>query len=197
MILPTWRKIIEGSYDTKTNKSVYYEKFKETEYFRFYNDLINNERLVAAMKEKGYTGLLCMHPMHIEQCRDFDSNEVFAVNDGLVDYQTEFIEGSLLVTDYSSVAFDFAYLKKPVVYAQFDKEEFYKKHTYSEGYFSYEDDGFGPVCMDLDSTVDAIIKAIENDCGNTEEYIERTERFYPYNDAHCCKRIYEYIREIN
>lgn len=197
VILPTWRKSIEGSYDTKTNKSVYYDKFKETEYFRFYNDLINNERLISAMREKGYTGLLCMHPMHIEQCRDFDSNDIFAVNDGLVDYQKEFIEGSVLVTDYSSVAFDFAYLKKPVVYTQFDKEEFYKKHTYSEGYFSYEDDGFGPVCKDIDSTVDAIIAVLENDCRNTEEYINRTEKFYPYYDAQCCKRIYECIREIN
>ena len=104
---------------------------------------------------------------------------MFEVNEGLVDYQKEFVEGALLVTDYSSVAFDFAYLKKPVVYSQFDKEEFYKKHTYSEGYFSYENDGFGPVCTDLKSTVKAIVDEINNSCENNEKYLARIEKFYP------------------
>ena len=197
VIIPTWRKSIQGSYDQKTNKSIYYDKFKETEFFRFYNSLINDSRLLKAMKENGYTGLLCMHPMHMEQYKDFDGNDIFKVNEGLVDYQKEFVEGSLLVTDYSSVAFDFAYLKKPVVYSQFDKEDFYKKHTYSEGYFSYENDGFGPVCKDLEGTVDAIIAAMKNNCTADKKYLSRIEKFYPYHDSHCCKRIYESIREIN
>ena len=196
VIIPTWRKSIKGSYDPKTNKSVYYDKFKETEFFRFYNDLINDPELIGAMKENGYSGVLCMHPMHSEQCRDFSGNDVFEVNEGLVDYQKEFVEGALLVTDYSSVAFDFAYLKKPVVYSQFDKEEFYKKHTYSEGYFSYENDGFGPVCTDLKSTVKAIVDEINNSCENNEKYLARIEKFYPYHDAHCCRRIYESIKEL-
>ncbi len=197
VIIPTWRKSIKGSYDPKTNKSVYDAGFRETEVFRFYQALIRNERLCRVMKEKGYSGLLCMHPMHSEQGRDFEGNDVFTVNEGLVDYQKEFVEGALLVTDYSSVAFDFAYLKKPVVYSQFDREDFYKKHTYSEGYFSYEENGFGPVCTDLDSTVDAIIRQIENGCRMEEAYLNRTEQFYPYHDAHCCKRIYESIRELS
>lgn len=197
LIMPTWRKGIIGSYDSKSNKSIYSDRFKETEYYKFYNALMNDQRLLKAMKENGYSGLLCMHPMHCEQWRDFEANEVFAVNDGLVDYQKEFVESALLVTDYSSVAFDFAYLKKPVVYTQFDREEFYQKHTYSEGYFSYEKNGFGPVCMDLDSAVKAIIDEINSGCQNSEEYVKRIEEFYPYHDAHCCKRIYESIREMN
>ncbi len=196
VIIPTWRKSIKGSYDPKTNKSVYYDKFRETDFFRFYNDLINDPELLKAMKDSGYSGVLCMHPMHCEQCRDFKGNDVFTVNDGLVDYQKEFVDGALLVTDYSSVAFDFAYLKKPVVYSQFDKEDFYSKHTYSEGYFSYEENGFGPVCTDLRSTVKAIISEINSGCENSEKYLERIEKFYPYHDAHCCRRIYESIKEL-
>lgn len=196
LIIPTWRKSIKGSYDQKTNKSVYYDKFKETEFFKFYNALINDPELTAAMKENGYSGVLCMHPMHSEQCRDFTGNDVFEVNEGFVDYQKEFVDDALLVTDYSSVAFDFAYLKKPVIYCQFDREDFYKKHTYSEGYFVYEENGFGPVCYDLRSTVKAIIKEISGGCENSSEYLERIEQFYPYHDAHCCKRIYESITEI-
>ena len=196
LIIPTWRQEIKGSYDPKESKSIYFEGFKETEYFKFYNSLINDERLLKVMKDKGCTGLLCMHPMHSEQWKDFDGNEVFKVNEGLVDYQKEFVSGALLLTDYSSVAFDFAYLHKPVIYTQFDKEEFYKKHTYNEGYFDYERDGFGPVCYDKDSAVKSIISAIENGFRCDEKYLKRVDEFYPYHDAHCCRRVYEAIRDL-
>ena len=196
LIIPTWRQEIKGSYDPKESKSIYFEGFKETEYFKFYNSLINDERLLKVMKDRGCTGLLCMHPMHSEQWKDFDGNEVFKVNEGLVDYQKEFVSGALLLTDYSSVAFDFAYLHKPVIYTQFDKEEFYKKHTYNEGYFDYERDGFGPVCYDKDSAVKSIISAIENGFRCDEKYLKRVDEFYPYHDAHCCRRVYEAIRDL-
>ncbi len=196
LIVPTWRQSIKGSFDAKQNKSVYFDKFKETEYFRFYNDLINNEHLLDVMRENGYTGLLCMHPMHSEQWKDFQSNDVFSVNEGYVDYQNEFVSSSVLVTDYSSVAFDFAYLHKPVVYTQFDKEEFYKKHTYNEGYFDYERDGFGPVCYDAETAVEELIQLIENGCAENDKYLKRIDDFYPYHDSHCCRRVYDNIKDL-
>ncbi len=196
VIFPTWRQSIKGSFDPKANKSVYFDKFKDTEYYRFYNGLINDSRLIEAMKKYGYKGLLCMHPMHCEQWKDFESNECFSVNDGLVDYQHEFISSSVLITDYSSVAFDFAYLRKPVIYTQFDKESFYMKHTYKQGYFDYERDGFGKVCYDKETTVEALIEMMKNGCRNDEKYLKRIEDFYPYHDAHCCRRVYECIKDL-
>ena len=142
------------------------------------------------MRRKGYEGLFCLHPLFTEQYVDFTENDVFKVNHGYVDYQTQFAQSALLVTDFSSVFFDFGYLKKPVVYSQFDKDEFFKGHSYDEGYFSYEDNGFGPVCRDLESTVDAICKYIENDCNNSDEYIKRIEAFYPFFDDKSCERVY-------
>ena len=98
---------------------------------------------------------------------------------------------------YSSVFFDFAFLKKPIVYSQFDKEQFFSgEHSYTKGYFSYEDNGFGPVCYDLDTTVEEMIKVIENDCANTEKYISRIEEFYEYFDENSCQRVYEAIRKL-
>ncbi len=197
LIMPTWRQYIKGSYDPKENKSIYIDTFKDTKFFAFYNALINDERLLKVMKEHGYKGLFCMHPMQSEQWRDFDGNDVFAVQEGAVDYQKEFVQGAVLVTDYSSVAFDFAYLQKPVIYARFDKEEFYGNHTYKEGYFDYEKDGFGTVCHDLDGTVNALMTLIQNGCQNEETYLQRVKNFYPYHDAHNCRRVYEKIKALN
>ena len=197
LVIPTWRKTIKGSYNPVTGESIYFNEFKNTDYFRFYNELISNKRLCECMKKHGYTGLFCMHPSHTKQYVDFTPNDVFTVNHGYVDYQKEFTESALLVTDYSSVFFDFAYLKKPIVYSQFDKDEFFKgEHAYKKGYFSYEDDGFGPVCTDIDSTVDAMIAMIEKDCKNDPEYVRRIEAFYPYFDENSCERVYNSICKI-
>ena len=197
LVIPTWRKSIKGSYNPITGESIYFNGFKDTEYFRFYNALISDKRLCDCMKKHGYKGLFCMHPSHTKQYVDFTPNDVFTVNHGYVDYQKEFTTASLLVTDYSSVFFDFAYLKKPIVYSQFDKDEFFEgEHAYKKGYFSYEDNGFGPVCYDLDGVVNAMIKVIENDCKNDPVYVKRIEEFYPYFDEDSCKRVYESVLKI-
>ncbi|MDT9414117.1 CDP-glycerol glycerophosphotransferase family protein [Escherichia coli] len=39
--------------------------------------------------------------------------------------QTAFKDADLLITDYSSVAFDIAYMKKPIIYFQFDSDTFF------------------------------------------------------------------------
>lgn len=197
LLIPTWRSSMKRCVDPKTDKSVYYAGFKDSDYFKFYDSLINNEKLLNCMRNKGYEGLFCMHPLFTKQSVDFHPNDVFKVNDGYVDYQKEFSEGALLVTDYSSVFFDFAYLKKPVVYSQFDKDTFFSGHSYKQGYFSYEDNGFGPVCYDLESTVDAIVNEIEHDCQNDEKYIKRIEKFYPYFDDDNCKRVYDAIMNVS
>lgn len=190
LVLPSWRKSIKGAYDDKTS-SVYYDGFVNTDYYKFYNGLINDERLLAKMREKGYTGLFCLHPIFRKQAVDFKKNDVFAINEGFIDYNKVFAESSVMVTDYSTIAFDFAYLKKPIVYTQFDKEEFYKTQTYDKGFFEYERDGFGPVCYDLDSAVDALIKIIDKDCEN--DYIDRVTNFFVNIDKNNSKRVIDAV----
>ena len=196
VVLPTWRRSIKESYDAET-KSIYFDGFKDTDYFNFYNDLINHPKLLEKMKEKGYKGLFCLHPIHKEQHIDFEANDVFDINAGFVEYKEIFSKAAFLVTDYSSVAFDFSYLRKPILYAQFDKEEFFEGQIFDEGYFSYDDDGMGPVCTDLESTVESMIAVIERDCELDSEYRQRVDSLFAYNDKNNSKRIYERILKLD
>lgn len=197
VIMPTWRKnlVAADSKDVPGDRE-YSETFKNSDYFKFYNDLINHERLIQCFKKYGYTGEFVIHPSHLRQDRDFITNSVFSVNSGYADYQKYFNECSLLVTDYSSVSMDFAYLNKPVVYAQFDRESFYNGQVYTAGYFDDERDGFGPVYTDLESTVDGIINQIENDCKQDEKYENRIKNFYAFHDKKNCFRVYNEIKKI-
>lgn len=193
LFLPTWRKNLQGEKTQDTEQRSYSDNFINSEFYSFYNRLINDERLLQVMKKHGFTGEFYLHPVMSEQAKDFKDNELIKVNARIADYQKEFKESNIMVTDYSSVAFDFAYLKKPVVYAQFDIDDFYKEHSWDKGYFSYERDAFGPTPHNYEDTVNAIIKYLENDCKMEENYINKVDKFFAYTDRNNCKRITEAI----
>lgn len=193
--LPTWRQYIEIPTKTGISNRPYSENFTKYEYYHFYNNLINDERIISAMKKHGYTGEFYVHPLFEAQACDFNGNDVIKVNAGTADYQKVFKESSLLVTDYSSVDFDFAYLKKPIVYTMFDKELFFGTHTSDKTFFDYDNDGFGPACYDYETSVKAIVDCIERGCALEEKYAENIDKFFYYHDKNNCQRIFDVIRE--
>ena len=104
-------------------------------------------------------------------------------------------ESALLVTDHSSVFFDFAYMRKPLLFFQFDNDEYYASH-YQKGYFDFERDGFGKVSYTAPDLVDSLIESIENGVVLTEEYNKRIDRFFPLYDCKNCERIYDEIVKL-
>lgn len=192
-ILPTWRNNIEGEHEHQSSQRKYVKNFKDTEYYLFYDRLIHHERLLAAMEQYGYTGCFYLHPAFEAQLKDFTSSSRIEVGSGVADYQKIFRESAIMVTDYSSVAFDFAYLKKPVIYAQFDEETFFRDHAWGKGYFTYREDGFGPITTTLEETVDELIKYMENGARMKEEYVQKVDRFFAYTDRNNCQRVYEAV----
>ena len=191
LIIPTWRENIKGTINTITYESIHSDIFKFTNFFNFYNSLINDRRLIFAMKKYNYTGIFCLHPRMSSQYIDFNKNQIFSIKNKC-EYQEYFIKASLLVTDYSSIFFDFAYLRKPVIYAHFDYEE-YRKNHYKKGYFDYEKDGFGPISYDLKSTINEIINEIENNCSLKKKYLKRINKFFTYFDGNNNERVYKAI----
>jgi len=197
VFMPTWRNNLAGKEINFLGEREYNAQFKESEYFQFYNKLINDSRILDTMKKYGYTGKFCVHPNFKKQSKDFQKNNYIDIVDGDVNYQKEFTENRLLITDFSSVAFDFAYLKKPVIYTQFDLKTFFEGHMYEKGYFDYETDGFGPVCYDYETTVNAIIKYIENECKLEGKYEERIKGFYYKFDTKNCERVHQEILKLD
>ena len=187
-IVPTWRMNIKGTINLITYESIHSDTFKFTNYFNFYNSLINDERLISVMEKYNYTGIFCLHPSFSSQNVDFTRNHKFSIKNKC-NYQKYLIKASLLVTDYSSIFFDFSYLRKPVIYTHFDYED-YRMNHYPKGYFDYEKDGFGFVSHDLKSAVNQIIKEIENNCLLRKKYLKRINKFFEYHDEHNNDRLY-------
>jgi len=194
MLSLTWRNGLASKVDKVTGERLYNEEFKKSDYFKFLNNLMNDERLLKVLKEKDYKIRFIPHPNVLCQLKDFNKNEFIEIEEGSINYQKEFCENKVLVTDYSSVSIDFAYMKKPLIYYQFDQEEF-QKHL-QKGYFSYEKDGFGPVEKEEEKVVEKLIQYVLTDYKQEEKYQKRTTDFFKYHDQKNSKRIYEYLMKI-
>lgn len=184
LLMPTWRQW----FGMTGNSEYSNENFKKAEYFKIYNSLINNNRLEKVLEDNEIN--LVFYP-HYEMQRyvtlfNTVSKRIIIAKKYEYNVQDLLKESRLLITDYSSVFFDFGFMRKPVIYYQFDKERYYKEH-YNEGYFEYDVDGFGPVVTKEEELIDEIIKCIED---NNEEYIKREEEFFPLHDNDNCKRHY-------
>lgn len=195
LIIPTWRMNLKGTVSPITYESTYSDKFIYSEFFLFYNNLINSERLLSSMKLFNYTGIFCLHPSFSAQYIDFCNNSLFSIKKECI-YQKVLTQASLLITDYSSVFFDFAYLKKPIIYTQFDYEE-YRNNHYKKGYFDYLTNGFGPICFELEKCIDLILDELKNDCRIKNNYLKRINKFFAFFDESNNNRIYQAIRDLS
>lgn len=178
VIMPTWRNYL-------TNK----EDLIKSEYFKRFNSLINNEKLINYAKDKNYEIVFKPHPELTPYLDLFDKNE-FVQIDLDKKYQEVFNESVLMITDYSSIFFDFAYLKKPLIYYQYANDYHYDSEN---GYFQYKTMGFGPVIDNEDELVKKIIEYIDNGCEMEDIYKKRVEEIFGYNDKNNSKRCYEWI----
>ena len=181
LIMPSWRENLSYTYKSQINKSLYFKKI---------NSLINNEKLIDLANEYGYKIIFKPHPMVYEFIDLFNKkNEV--IFDEKSSYQELFNNSSILITDYSSVAFDFAYNKKPVIYYQYGDD-----YNFKNGYFNYESMGFGEIVDDESDLINMIENYLSKNCKMKDIYKKRVDNFYMFNDKDNCKRVYGAIRKL-
>lgn len=190
LISPTWR--MQSALLVSKNEGVardYNPNFKETDYYKVYNSLINDDRLIQAAEEYGYKIAYVLHPIVSPQAKDFDRNPYVEIipSTGEMSYEKLFCESSLMVTDYSGVQFDFAYLRKPLIYHHHRDLEAH----YEEGTFHYDTMAFGEITRDNDELIDLLIDYMKNDCIMKDEYRKRADDFFAFDDNNNCRRIYD------
>ena len=192
LITPTWR--MQAALAPNGNEGVereYNPGFKRTMYFKEYNALINDRRLIDAAKQYGYRIVYVLHPIVSPQLKDFTKNDYVDIvpSTGDMSYEKVLCESSLMVTDYSGVQFDFAYMRKPIVYFHSDTMPTH----YEEGTFHYDTMGFGEIVRNREALVDLLVDYMKNDCTMKDEYRERADDFFEFSDRNNCSRIYDVL----
>lgn len=200
-IMPTWRfyLIDKEKADYAEGIYSYKEEFIQSPFFQFYNKLLNDERLLKAASIHGYRIQVMLHPNLQPVTQLFDHQSQIEFLPLSTPYHEIFKKSKLIVSDYSSVTFDFAYMRKPLIYCHFDYDTFMQKHIYDnkKRFFDYERDGFGEVKYTLTETVNCLIGYLENDCQLKDIYRQRIESFFAYHDQSNCKRAYDAIIDMN
>jgi glycosyltransferase involved in cell wall biosynthesis len=195
LLMPTWRReFYDLLKDLPAAKDIL---FKKSAYFRHFQEIINNQELIRLLEEKDSS--LVFYPHY--EIQDYINNFSTGSNKITIASRNEYIiqdllkDSALLITDISSVHFDFAYMKKPVIYYMFDYENYIRSHL-KKGYFNNESMGFGPVVNNEKILLDTIEAYIKNEFRMEEKYSNRVLEFFTIHDRNNCKRIYDEISKL-
>jgi len=167
LLMPTWRNWIKTA-----------EELSKSRYLRTYINLLNNSNLHQILEKNDL--YLNFYPHYqtqllLEDMPNFH-NRIRVIRQGSETVQDLLKKHALLITDYSTVSFDFVYMKKPVIFFQFDYEEFYSRH-YNEGPINHKTDLFGKVCETNETLLSELNQIIDQEMQIAPVYLEKSNKF--------------------
>ena len=198
LIMPTWRSSIVGTYISGTERTRNPD-FMKTNYARHWHGFMNHA-ILKELNDQGYQIVFAPHPSIQEYMDEFtvpDFIKIYSYSEGNI--QSVFQNTSILITDYSSVAFDVAYLNKAILYYQFDYDEVFSSgnHTYQKGYFDYNRDGFGAVAYNETELLAALKDLVDNQAKVPDLYQTRIDKTFQFRDSNNCERVYQAILDLD
>ena len=145
---------------------------KNDSWEHYFNLEIDLERLYDKFGEE-YIILLKMHHLVSENIQIDEKMKDFAIDvSNYDDIQELYILSDILITDYSSVFFDFAHSRRPILFFVPDLEHYI--NDVRGLYLNMESDMPGPIIKDNDY----LIECIENIDAIKEEFKEKYDEFY-------------------
>ena len=195
LIMPTWRDWL-GTNALAKDAAKDRQNFESSEYFKRWSAVVKSSRLREICEKYGCTVMFCPHRDTQRFIELFKTDNPYLT---VCDYDhfnvQELLKSSaFMITDFSSVQIDFAYMKKPIAYFHFDYDDYTQRH-YHKGYYDYERDGFGPAFGSEDDLLDYVESAAAAGFVNEDKYLKRHEDFFTLYDTDNCKRNYEAIKE--
>ncbi len=187
LVMPTFRKWLRDIARLKNPD----KEFRKTTYYKKWNELLNDEKLGKLLRESNIKLLFFPHKEMQGLAHNFKSKNksIIIGKPGEYDIQELLRKASILITDYSSVLFDFVYMGKPIVLYQFDKKDFFSKH-YSTSGKPYP---FGDICEQSSEVADEVISTVERKYKMKKNYADDARKFFKYRDRNNCKRVYNLI----
>lgn len=171
--LPTWR---DSSYTLINKKN------------KFDFDKINN-----MLKKQNAVLVVKIHPYDIEKYKRLPKGSNIDFRDDLEDIYMYLSDADILLTDYSSVYFDYLILNRPIVFAPFDLKEYGEQHGF---YYDYNDMTPGPKAMDWDEVVQSLKRALGGEDNYKNQRVKMNKEFNKYHDDKNSYRTYKEILKL-
>ena len=157
------------NYPELKNKKIilYAPTFRDNEKNKF-NLKLDIELMKENLEGLNYILLLKLHPGI--KSKDIQVDNKFSYN--FSDYSNTanlLIISDILISDYSSIIFEFSIMKKPILFYAYDVEEYTSDRGFYYNYYDF-------IPNKISYTTEEIIKAVINQ----EWYLERIEKFARY-----------------
>lgn len=183
--MPTWREWLIESDDN----------FLDSKFFKIYSGLLNNMQLNRLLQDNDVKIKFVLHVEMLKYARYFKtiSDYIEILSPDEVDIQDLIKTSKMLITDYSSIAFDFAFQNKPIMFYQFDLED-YLIHRGS--YVDMNKDLPGYQVKSDQHFISKLEEIIKNDFIIENAIGLRKKKYFDYVDKENCKRIYNEIKNL-
>lgn len=194
LIAPTWRKYLSRPLGIRSQRHERVDDFMESEFARSWTALLHDPALLELADARGMRLVFLPHPNLSEYLAEFDlPPEIEVRGYGTSDVQDLVVRSAALVTDYSSIAFNLAFLRRPTVYFQFDEDLYWNAHTERRGYFDYRRHGFGPVVTGPSEVAPGLASVLDG--SGTRAFTERADRAFPVRDGRNSERVHAAVVE--
>lgn len=196
-VVPTWRRALVTDEDGVTGKRSARPGFENSAYVRNFSMFLHDEVFLQAARSQGYQIQVLPHPNMIDVWKRMSlPDDVVLLSDN-PSYADVLAHNALLITDYSSVAFDFAYLQKPVLYFQFDRDEVFSgSHTYGGQHQGDEEIALGEIAYDVNELTCLVLDYLAHDCRMKPMYQERLAQTFRFTDRQNARRITDALRKL-
>ncbi len=198
LICPTWRDWLTLPVQRGNQRRQVIPGFWESDFMKHWYSLLTNDNLLRAADEHNMHIAFLPHPNLRDVLTDGtlpDYIEMHSIESE--DVQQIFARTALLVTDYSSMAFNSGFLGIPCIYYQFDEDAFWSgDHPSRPGYFDYRQDGFGPVVTTEADALLAIAEALKLAPDSQPVYRDRMDKTFTLRDESACERVVAEIEKL-
>lgn len=161
-----------------------YAPTKHPETNQSVDDQLRLSKLDQWLTERGAYLLLKPHPAEPLALDEEEFSRIIQVPEG-IDIYPLLQYTDMLITDYSSIYFDYLLLDNPIVFYPFDLDEYRSTRGF---YLNYEDVTPGPIATDFDELLRALDRTLESDEFGAQRRSVR-ERFIQPPGSHRCKTI--------
>ena len=180
LIIPSWRDWLSRE-----------EDFARSQYLQRWTAFLQHPGFQQVLADNGLTARFILHPNMRRYASHFEAAGISVIGQGEQEVQHLLKSSAMMVTDYSSVGFDFSFLGRPVVYFQFDRDRFLGSLP---SHLDLDAQLPGRVAFDEDHLVSLVRETVDAGMKVSPEHAERSRRFIDKVDRHNCERIFEAVR---
>lgn len=193
VIMPTWRSYLTGAVVKHSHNRLFNPEFYNSNYYKSWSSILESKEIEALSKNNE----IIFFPH--KGAEDYFYNDKFPLVKVVKPNQVEsiqklLVQADIIITDYSSIAMEGAYINKNIIYYQFDEQEFFTKtRAFTKGYFDYRKDGFGDVVETEKQLFQSINKIIDNNYQVEDIYLKKQNEFFTLKDGKASERIFNVL----